>query len=60
MSPDELAAENIGEIRWWTISEIQQHSGPDFLSPTDLATYVELILRQGTPDTPFEISNITD
>jgi 8-oxo-dGTP pyrophosphatase MutT (NUDIX family) len=60
MSPDELAAENIGEIRWWTISEIQQHSGPDFLSPTDLATYVELILRQGTPDIPFEISNITD
>jgi 8-oxo-dGTP pyrophosphatase MutT (NUDIX family) len=60
MSPEELTAENIGEIRWWTMSEIQQHVGPDFLSPTDLATYVEFILREGIPDVPFEISNIAD
>ena len=60
MSPEELTAENIGEIRWWTMSEIQQHVGPDFLSPTDLATYVESILREGIPDVPFEISNIAD
>ena len=60
MSPEELTAENIGEIRWWTMSEIQQHVGPDFLSPTDLATYVEFILREGIPYVPFEISNIAD
>ena len=60
MSPEELTAENIGEIRWWTMSEIQQHAGPDFLSPTDLATYVEFILREGIPYVPFEISNIAD
>jgi hypothetical protein len=42
------------------MSEIQQHVGPDFLSPTDLATYVEFILREGIPDVPFEISNIAD
>lgn len=60
MSPDELAAENIGEIRWWTMSELHTHAGPDYLSPMDLAVHVETILRQGIPDTPFEISNITD
>jgi 8-oxo-dGTP diphosphatase len=58
MSPKELAAENIGEIRWWTMSELHQHTGPDLLSPTDLATYVESILHQGIPDIPFEISNV--
>jgi 8-oxo-dGTP pyrophosphatase MutT (NUDIX family) len=60
MSAAELAAENLTEIRWWTMSDIQQHTGPDFLSPTDLAVHVETILRQGIPNTPFEISNIAD
>jgi len=60
MSPDELAAENIGEIRWWTLSELHQHVGPDFLSPTDLAVHVETILRHGIPAVPFEISTVAD
>jgi 8-oxo-dGTP diphosphatase len=60
MSPEELTAENISEIRWWTLSELHQHTGPDYLSPTDIAVYVESILRLGIPHTPFEISNITD
>lgn len=59
MSPDELAAENISEIRWWTMSELHQYAGPDYLSPVDLAAHVETILRQGIPDVPFEISNVT-
>jgi ADP-ribose pyrophosphatase YjhB (NUDIX family) len=60
MSPEELTAENVGEIRWWTLSELHQHTGPDHLSPTDIAVHVESILRLGIPHTPFEISNITD
>jgi ADP-ribose pyrophosphatase YjhB (NUDIX family) len=60
MSPDELAAENIDEIRWWTMSELHQYAGPDHLAPADLSAHVETILRQGIPDVPFEISNITD
>jgi ADP-ribose pyrophosphatase YjhB (NUDIX family) len=60
MSPDELAAENVDEIRWWTLSELHQHAGPDYLAPADLAVHVDAILRQGVPDVPFEISNISD
>lgn len=60
MSPEELTAENINEIRWWTMNELHTHAGPDHLSPTDLAVHVETILRQGIPHTPFEISNIAD
>lgn len=60
MSAAELAAENLTEIRWWTMGELHQHTGPDHLAPTDIAVHVESILRQGIPHTPFEISNITD
>ena len=60
MSAAELAAENLTEVRWWTMRELHNHTGPDYLSPTDLAVHIETILRQGIPDIPFEISNIAD
>lgn len=60
MNSDELTAENIREIRWWTMSELHQYAGPDHLSPIDLATHVETILRHGIPDVPFEIRNVAD
>lgn len=57
MTPGELIAENIGEIRWWTVDEIINYRGPDHLSPTDVGLYVESILCNGIPDIAFEITN---
>ncbi|GAA1234493.1 hypothetical protein GCM10009665_25870 [Kitasatospora nipponensis] len=38
MSDAELAAENVEGFRWWRLSEIAGHRGPDLFSPRDLAT----------------------
>lgn len=53
MSPDELIAENIDEIRWWTRSEIESYTGPDNFAPPELAMCLEQILDTSPPDLPF-------
>lgn len=32
MSDDELAAENITELRWWRLQDLTDHEGPDLFS----------------------------
>ena len=38
LSDDELAAENISGMRWWSLDEIADYPGPDLFSPRDLVT----------------------
>jgi len=52
MSDDELAAENITELRWWPLHDIVTHRGPDLFSPRDLATPLTALLNNGVPHRP--------
>ncbi|WP_433305631.1 NUDIX hydrolase [Actinoplanes sp. CA-030573] len=51
-SDDELAAENIGEVRWWTLPELAGYRGPDLFGPRDLATHLAALITHGVPATP--------
>jgi 8-oxo-dGTP diphosphatase len=56
MSDDELAAENISELRWWTLPEIAGHRGPDLFGPRDLATRLVALVTHGVPAEPISLS----
>jgi len=55
MSDDELAAENISELRWWPLPDIVDYSGPDLFGPRDLATLLTALVADGAPATPVSI-----
>lgn len=55
MSLEELTAENLDEIRWWSADEICAHAGPDHFAPRDLCMHVRSVLEHGAPDAPFTI-----
>lgn len=55
MSPLELRAENIDEIRWWTRGEIADYVGADNFAPPDLAQHLDVLFDSGSPDLPFHI-----
>ena len=53
MSPEELKAEHIDEIRWWSRSEIDTYSGPDNFAPPELSMCLGQLLDSAAPDIPF-------
>jgi len=56
LTSEQLAAEeNLGAFRWWRLSEIAGHSGPELFSPRDLATPLTSLLRAGAPDRPVQL-----
>jgi len=55
MDLDELTAEHVDEIRWWSPGEIGAHAGPDHFAPRDLAAHLGSIIVDGVPAVPFEI-----
>ena len=55
MSPLELRAENIDDIRWWTRTEIAEYSGPDKFAPPDLSHHLNALFDSDSPDLPFHI-----
>jgi 8-oxo-dGTP diphosphatase len=55
MSDDELAAENISELRWWTLQDIADYRGPDLFGPPDLATLLVALVTHGVPATPIPL-----
>jgi ADP-ribose pyrophosphatase YjhB (NUDIX family) len=52
MSDDELAAECISGLRWWSPQEIAGHPGPELFSPRDLETPLTTLIREGAPTEP--------
>ncbi|WP_367128118.1 NUDIX hydrolase [Saccharothrix sp. HUAS TT1] len=52
LTDEELAAEHISGLRWWTLSEIADHRGPDLFSPRDLATPLAALIADGAPADP--------
>jgi 8-oxo-dGTP diphosphatase len=56
MTDDELAAEQINGLRWWSLPEIQDHPGPDLFSPRDLGRLLAGLLQEGAPAEPRLLS----
>jgi ADP-ribose pyrophosphatase YjhB (NUDIX family) len=55
MSDDELAAENITELRWWSWQDIAGYRGPDLFGPRDLATPLRALITHGVPADPITL-----
>jgi 8-oxo-dGTP pyrophosphatase MutT (NUDIX family) len=52
MSAEELAAENLTELRWWRREDVSGYRGPDLFSPRDLATLLVALIDHGIPGQP--------
>ncbi|MBQ0993015.1 NUDIX domain-containing protein [Micromonospora sp. H61] len=55
MSDEELAAEHVTGWRWWSLSEIREHHGPELFSPRDLATPLAALIADGAPTQPVPL-----
>ncbi|MEU4567093.1 NUDIX domain-containing protein [Micromonospora sp. NPDC023956] len=55
MSDDELAAENISEIRWWPLAHIVAYRGPDLFGPRALAASLTALVTHGIPPRPVHL-----
>jgi 8-oxo-dGTP diphosphatase len=53
MSDDELAAENLTELRWWRRQDVTDYQGPDLFSPRDLAALMTSLIDHGVPAEPL-------
>ena len=53
MSDDELAAENLTELRWWRRQDVSDYQGPDLFSPRDLAALMTSLIGHGVPAEPL-------
>jgi len=62
MGWERLRAENVHELRWWTLEEIEAiPNSPTFrFAPLELAMLVRHVLTAGPPEAPFEIFNRPD
>ncbi|MEV4347937.1 NUDIX domain-containing protein [Actinoplanes sp. NPDC049596] len=49
----ELAAENITELRWWTVPEITAYRGDDLFGPGGLVTPLAALIADGPPAQPI-------
>ena len=52
LTDEELAAENVTELRWWTVAEIIGYRGSDLFGPRALGTLLTGLLASGLPDSP--------
>ncbi|MCA2211373.1 NUDIX hydrolase [Jidongwangia harbinensis] len=52
---DQLAAEHLAGFRWWRLSEIVGHAGPELFSPRDLATPLTALLTTDLPVRPVRL-----
>ncbi|MFD8812778.1 NUDIX hydrolase [Streptomyces sp. NPDC059627] len=55
LSDDELAAENITELKWWSLPDIAGYRGPELFSPRDLAGPLGALISVGAPEVPVPL-----
>jgi 8-oxo-dGTP diphosphatase len=51
---DRLRAELVHEMRWWSLTEIEQARHTTLFAPRNLAQLTRTLLRVGPPTTPIE------
>jgi 8-oxo-dGTP diphosphatase len=49
---DQLAAENIAGLRWWSLAELDAYRGTDLFSPRALPVVLRELLDNGPPERP--------
>lgn len=52
MTPDELRAENVDVMRWWTPDEVDAYAGSDRFAPHDVAGHVRSVITHGPAESP--------
>lgn len=55
MTDEELAAENVTGLRWWTLAELSGYTGSDRFGPRNLVTLLAALLNGGVPASPVEL-----
>jgi 8-oxo-dGTP diphosphatase len=55
LSTEQLAAENLMALRWWTLDELSSYDGPDLFAPRDLSRLLATLLIRGTPTEPLAV-----
>jgi 8-oxo-dGTP diphosphatase len=51
-TPDQLAAENIVDLRWWSFAELEDYRGTDLFSPRALPVVLRDLVDNGVPERP--------
>jgi len=54
LSPEELRAEGVGEVRWWTPEELEAATDVVF-APRRLPSLLRQLLRDGPPPEPLDV-----
>nr|WP_238353022.1 bifunctional GNAT family N-acetyltransferase/NUDIX hydrolase [Kribbella solani] len=54
LSPDELRAENVHALRWWTRTELE--ADPGRFAPRNLPALLRHLLESGPPNTPTQLT----
>jgi 8-oxo-dGTP pyrophosphatase MutT (NUDIX family) len=54
LTPEELRAEGVVELRWWTLAELDAATGLTF-APRRLPTLLRELLRDGPPSEPIDV-----
>jgi 8-oxo-dGTP pyrophosphatase MutT (NUDIX family) len=55
MTAEELRAENLDTIRWWTTGEVSGYVGPDSFAPPDIASLVHAVIANGPAAVPPDL-----
>jgi 8-oxo-dGTP diphosphatase len=55
LSAEQLAAENLMALRWWTLDELSSYDGPDLFAPRDIAGLLAKVLEHGAPADPLVV-----
>ena len=56
LTDEQLAAENVTGLRWWTLADIVSYQGSDLFGPRDLGARLTALLRGGLPSEPVRLS----
>lgn len=55
LTDEELAAENLTELKWWSLKELEEYDGDAFFSPRAFPQLYRDYLEQGVPAEPRKL-----
>ena len=55
LSAEQLAAEHVFGLRWWTLAELAAYDGEAVFSPRALPALLDGLLRDGAPSAPLAL-----
>ncbi len=58
LTDEQLAAENVTGLRWWSPADIAGYQGSDLFGPRDLGVRLATLLRDGRPSEPVRLGRL--